>query len=232
MISIIIPVFNHEPELTRALRSILGQTYRDWEIIIVDDGSAIPVSQARIKELGLRNTQVIRQENRGAPAARNAGIPFARGEYVIFWDADVIADPKCLEKMYKALQSDKKASYAYADFYMGFKKMHAQTFDADALKQRNYIHSTSLLRKDAVVTWDESLKRFQDWDLWLTLLSAGKTGVYIPEALFHVLHHKGGMSSWLPRFAYSIPFRLLPYIRSRVLAYEAAKKIIQKKHGL
>ena len=82
-------------------------------------------------------------------------------------------------------------------------------------------------REDFPATgWDESLKKFQDWDLWLTMLSLGKIGYFIPQVLF-TISTGGVMSSWLPSFAY----KLLPFLPT-VKKYKAAKAVIFKKHGL
>jgi len=228
LISIIIPVYNHEQALKQALASIAAQTYKDIEVIIVDDGSAIPV-KCQVSSV---KCLILQQQNRGAPAARNRGLEEAKGECVIFWDADVIARPDMLERMHLALQQDSGASYAYSDFRFGWKKMPARPFDSEALRKNNYIHTTSLIRRSAlpVKPWDESLKRFQDWDLWLTLLEQKKIGVHIPEYLFRVFSHKRGMSHWLPSFAYQAPWRWLPGVGGWVREYEAARAVVVKKH--
>ncbi|HYE59568.1 MAG TPA: glycosyltransferase family A protein [Candidatus Kapabacteria bacterium] len=230
LLSIIIPVYNHEKALKQALLSIAKQTYRPCEIIVVDDGG-VPAVDSHVSMIGEGIPfRLIRQENKGAPAARNAGFRASKGEYVIFWDADVLGEPEMLQKMVDALTKNREASYVYSNFYFGKKKMPAQVFDAEVLKQRNYIHSTSLIRRADVVPWDETLKRFQDWDLWLTMLEQEKRGVWIPEYLFRVLPRKGGMSTWLPSFVYSWPWCLLPGIRKKVHAYKRAERIIADKH--
>ena len=239
LISIIIPVYNHEQALHQALASIAAQTYKDIEIIIVDDGSSVPV-KCQVSTFvpssgrGSVKCSILHQQNRGAPAARNRGLEEAKGEYVIFWDADVIGEPEMLKKMHQTLQESPMASYTYSDFYFGRKKMPARLFDSEALRQNNYIHSTSLIRRAALSPkpWDESLKRFQDWDLWLTFLENNKTGVYVPEYLFRVIPRKRGMSYWLPSFAYRAPWRWLPWMRGRVREYEDGRAAVVKKHGL
>jgi len=80
--------------------------------------------------------------------------------------------------------------------------------------------------------WDENLKRFQDWDLWLTMGEQGKTGVWVDEYLFRVLTRKNGMSAWLPSFVYKVPFRWIPGLRRAVLNYDKAKKLVVDKHGI
>jgi len=227
MISIIIPVYNHQDALERAVVSIEKQTYTDVEVIIIDDGSMLEVNL----QSPISNLTLLRQENRGAPAARNKGLELAKGDYVIFWDADVVAEPEMLEKMLHALQKNPDASVEYANHYFGKKKMPGKHFSTKALQHNNYIHSTSLIRRKDVVRWDESLKRFQDWDLWLTMSEQGKTGVWIDEYLFRV-DTGGTMSSWLPSFAYKKPWSVLPGIREKVRKYESARDVVLRKHDL
>lgn len=231
MVSIVIPVYNHTEHLTSVLSSIVHQTYRPLEIIIVDDGSA-PSIDAKKYSAGDIPMTWIRQENKGAPAARNAGLDKAIGEYIIFWDADVIAEPDMLEKMVNALEQGKDVSFVYCNSQFGWKKFRVHSFDPAKLREMNYIHSTSLIRRSDAIRWDESLKRFQDWDLWLTMAEQGKKGVWIDEYLYQVVTHKGGMSVWLPSFAYKKPWRHLPFFNKKVSAYEKAKEVIKKKHQI
>ena len=227
MISIIIPVYNHQAALERALASIELQTCTDMEIIVIDDGSLQKLEAGSWK----REISLVRQENKGAPAARNKGFELSKGEYVIFWDADVVGEPDMLEKMLQALEKNPEVSFAYSNFYFGKKKMQGQPFNSSTLKQNNYIHSTSLIRREAVVQWDESLKRFQDWDLWRTMAEQGKSGIWVDEYLFHV-DTGGTMSTWLPKCAYKKPWRWLPGIAGKVRKYEEARDVVLEKHGL
>ena len=81
---------------------------------------------------------------------------------------------------------------------------------------------------EAMGPFDTSLKRFQDWDLWLSLLEQGKTGVFIPEVLYEkVVGSREGISTWLPKFMYQLPWK-----NKQVKKYESAKEIILKKHHL
>src|SRR5690606_8889630 len=157
------------------------------------DGSVPPV-HIQNEECSFSVT-LVRQENKGAPSARNVGFAHSRGDYVIYWDADVVGVPDMLETMLTALQKHARASFAYSSFYFGKKKMNGQPFDKEALRQRNYIHSTTLIRRVDVIQWDESLKRFQDWDFFLSLAEQEKQGVWVDEALFTV-DTGGTMSTW------------------------------------
>jgi glycosyltransferase involved in cell wall biosynthesis len=225
-VSIIIPVFNNQEALNKALVSISEQSYKSLEIIVVDDGSSpsITVSNTDVK--------LLKQANLGAPVARNKGLESSTGEFVVFWDRDVVADRTMLEKMVKKLQRERGLSFAYCNMSYGKNKMPAQKFSVKKLKENNYIHSTSLIRKSDAVKWDESLKRFQDWDLWLMMAEQGKKGVWVDEYLFTVTPHKKRTSTWLPSFAYKKPWRWLPWVSSKVKSYEVARNIVAKKHQL
>jgi glycosyltransferase involved in cell wall biosynthesis len=233
LVSIIIPVFNHAQTIERSFRSALEQRYRPFEVILVDDGS-IDDLQSKISNLKLwaQTARVeftmVRQENKGAPAARNRGFKESRGEYVIFWDADTLAKKDMLEKLIEQLSKHSEASFSYSQFRFGWKKIRSQKFDLAALKKCNYIDTTSLIRREDFCGFDESLKRFQDWDLWLTLAEKGKKGVFVPEVLFKkIVSGRKGMSLWLPSFLYRLPWQL-----QMQKDYKKAKAIICAKHHL
>jgi teichuronic acid biosynthesis glycosyltransferase TuaG len=231
MISVIIPVYNHVKTLKRSVLSILKQTYRPLEIIIVNDGSTDNFDKAK-KEIESINTDTeikfFDQKNSGAPVARNKGFKESVGEYVIFWDADIIGQPKMLEIMCDTLQNNSKMSYSYSQFKIGLKKIKSHVFDADKLKENNYICTMSLIRRNDFPGFDESLVRFQDWDLWLTMLEQKKYGVFIPQVLFKsIIGFRKGISSWLPSFVYKLPWK-----SKKVKNYERLKEIVVKKHAI
>ncbi|OGH60104.1 MAG: hypothetical protein A2725_00445 [Candidatus Magasanikbacteria bacterium RIFCSPHIGHO2_01_FULL_33_34] len=232
LISIIIPVYNHLNDLKKTLQSISKQTYRDIEVIIVDDGSDTKVADEINPSDFNFDIFIYRQENSGASSARNIGFEMSKGEFVIFWDADLIANHDMLKKMHNVLTIHPEVSYVYSDFYFGTKKMKAMKFDESKLRENNYIMTTSLMRREDFPFFDPLLKRFQDWDLWLTMLQKNKIGIYIPEFLFFIIPHKDGISGWLPSFAYKKPWSWLPGFRDKVKKYNLAKEIVMKKHGL
>ncbi|MBQ3527075.1 MAG: glycosyltransferase family 2 protein [Clostridia bacterium] len=101
-ISIIVPVYNSEKDLGKCLDSLVGQTFKDIEIILINDGSR-DSSQAIIDEYAARYPEMIKtisQENRGQSAARNRGLDVARGEYIFFVDSDDYVDTTACEKAY------------------------------------------------------------------------------------------------------------------------------------
>lgn len=106
IVSVIVPVYNVAEYVDSCLKSLLGQTYKDIEIVVVDDGSTDNTPEV-CSEMSRRDPRirVINQPNRGVSAARNKGVSEARGEYVCFVDGDDIAHPKMVERLVRSLKS-------------------------------------------------------------------------------------------------------------------------------
>ncbi|MFH1535368.1 MAG: glycosyltransferase family A protein [Patescibacteria group bacterium] len=230
MISIIVPAYQHGNSIKECLDALYAQTYDDFEVIVVNDGSTDHT--AAILQAYEHPVRIIYQENSGANIARNRGFREAQGKYLLFCDADVVANPEMLIKMKTALDNDQKAAYSYCDFMWGIKAFKLFPFSSDELRNKNYIHTTSLIRKIYFTGFDESIKRLQDWDLWLTMMEAGHTGTHIPETLFTVKPRKSGMSGWLPSLVYKIPWQKIGIKIKRLESFRIAEEVIKKKHSL
>jgi len=101
LISIIVPVYKAEKTLQRCIKSVISQTYKDWELILVDDGSPDSCGEICDSYTSYR-IKVIHQKNAGVSSARNAGLDFAKGNMVCFIDSDDYVDPTYLEAMAKS----------------------------------------------------------------------------------------------------------------------------------
>jgi glycosyltransferase EpsE len=232
MISIIIPLYSQAKELRKCLESIQAQSYDNYEIIVINDRSTDSLSklhQWSKKTFQLNIEWVHNTINHGAPYSRNKGLRKAKGEYLLFCDADLILHPHALEIMYNTLQKNPEASYAYPSHKHGHKLFKLWPFDAEKLKTMPYIHSTALVRREHFPKkgWDESLKRLQDWDIWLTMLEKGYKGVWIDQVLFTIQGGGHTMSSWLP----SAFYKLFPFL-PKVKKYEEAVRVVKGKHNL
>ena len=229
MISVIIPAYNVRKTIDRCLRSLWGQTYKNFEVIVVNDGSKDGTrgKLEMAKRAWGERMRIVHQQNQGAPAARNRGAKEAKGEYLIFCDADIVMEPDCLLKMLHILEAHPKSAYVYSSFKFGWKAFDNLPFNPERLRQMPFIHTTSLIRRECFPGFDETMTRFQDWDIWLTMLEAGHTGYWIPKILFQIVNTKGTMSSWLPSFMYRLPWKL-PAVRR----YEEAVARIKEKHHL
>ncbi|MBR6439984.1 MAG: glycosyltransferase family 2 protein [Aeriscardovia sp.] len=105
LVSVILTVYNVDKWLKKTLESILGQTWKDLELIAVDDGSGDGSPQI-LREAAKRDprVRVVRTENRGVSCARNLGLSLARGKYVYFCDSDDVMDPRLLEECVGAMK--------------------------------------------------------------------------------------------------------------------------------
>jgi glycosyltransferase involved in cell wall biosynthesis len=225
MISIIIPVFNQADKIGACLDSILLQSYQNFEVIIVDDGSSDNIDSVLDSYRQKLNLKIVKQKNQGANIARNNGYKLSNGEYLLFCDADIFLRKDMLEKMHSNLVSS-EASYVYSSHTFGFKKFKLWEFDEEKLRQMPYIHTTSMIKKIDFPGFDSQIKRLQDWDLWLTMLENKKIGKWIPEYLFNV-EAGGTMSSWIP----SIFYKVFPFLPS-VKKYKKSVQIIKNKHNI
>lgn len=232
LISVIIPTYQHAGTLAACLDSVLGQDYGNIEVIVVDDGSTDD-TQAVLDRYRDR-VICIQQANAGSNPARNRGLEEARGELVIFCDADVVMEPYMLSRMAAALAADPAASIAYSSFRFGWKLFNGIVWSTDELRKKNFIHTTSLVRRKDFPGFDPAVRRFQDWDVWLTMAEHGKRGVLVPGVLFRCVIDGDSRigSSWLPSFVYRLPWHRLPWKPVRVEKYDAARNIIAEKHGL
>lgn len=230
MISVIIPVYNQAEHLENCLDGVKKQTCDNYEIIIVNDGSTDGIIDVirKFKQIFGFKLSYYEQENKGACAARNNGAKYAKGEYAIFCDADVVMEPEMLEIMLKTLRNNPNAGFCYSSFIWGRKKFKLWPYDPEKLKKMPYITTTSLIRMKYFPCFDETLKKFQDWDLWLKMMEQGHNGIWVDKILFKISTvGTQTMSCWLPSLAY----KLLPWL-AQVKKYNQAMKIIKKKHNL
>ncbi len=233
-LSLIIPVYNHADALVRTLQAIARQTRPPDEVIVVDDGST-DAPEAAVTAAGVRllvTRWLALDTNQGAPVARNTGFAASTGQSVLFLDADAALRPDALALLSEALNTHPEAAFAYSAFRFGRKTFASRPFAAEALAEGNFIHTSALIRRDAFPGFDPSLRRFQDWDLWIRIAQAGGAGVFVPEALLAIEERKtGGMSRWIPAFAYRLPWRSLGWTPMAVERYRTAERVIRTKHA-
>src|SRR5215212_5269413 len=103
-VSVVIPAYNVAPYIPETLNSVFAQTFTEFEVIVVDDGSPDGEELERALKPYLDRVRYVRQENRGAGAARNRGVREARGEFIAFLDSDDLWMPEYLEKQVRFLR--------------------------------------------------------------------------------------------------------------------------------
>ena len=182
MISVIIPTYNRARLLPRALESVLGQTWRDLEVLVVDDGSEDDTRQA-VEAIGDPRVRYIRHpQRRGACAARNTGIENARGAYIAFQDSDDVWLPDKLTVQMRRLEESGAdvvcCAFERYDPHGNFlfvtppPEIAPGRVDYEQLLFQNFISTQTLLGKAECFRrfrFDESMPRLQDWELMLRM---------------------------------------------------------------
>ena len=174
-ISVIIPAFNPDRFLTDAVQSLIAQTWRDWEAVVVDDGSRESIEPLIPKD---NRIVLVRQENRGSSAARNTGIRHSRGELVAFLDADDIWEPTKLERQFLQLQERPHVVLAHSQMRLidengrsgGLGWGGGYTTYSELLDGCGVCTSSVVMRRDILFAcglFDSMLKIAHDYDLWL-----------------------------------------------------------------
>jgi len=205
-VSVIIPTYNRPTLLPRAIKSVLNQTYQDFEIIVVDDGLEYRAEEVVKAFNNSRIKYFLHKQSRGGGAARNTGIKNSQGEFIAFLDDDDEWLPEKLEPQVKALEENGgKAGVAICGvaIYDNSEKL---------LKEKNPLHGgliqplNQLLRKCFIWTsalivrknlllevgmFDENFKKNQEWDLELRLAKV-TTFFSIKEALVKINSHENG----------------------------------------
>lgn len=202
-VSVVIPCYNDKDYIQEAVQSVLNQTFQDFEIIIIDDGSneATKKVLANIKNEKL---QVINQRNRGLSAARNNGIKAANALYVLVLDGDDTVDPLFLEKAVAILEENQVigAVSCYCNLFIKNHQVVQQHWPkggsiADFLFDNNSV-SFALIRKkcwEEIGGYDEQMKNgFEDWEFWIAMTKRGWGVFVIPEHLFNYRQKKKSMS--------------------------------------
>ncbi len=201
MISIIIPAYNSATTLPRCLDSVLAQTWRDLEILVVDDGSTDSTRQI-LSQYG-PPVRYLYQENQERSAARNAGMRHATGDFIAFLDADDTWLPHKLARQMQAFQDDPQLDLVYAQAYLmdengtrlGITGSYPPLEDHETFYCRlllgNLIPSpTPVVRRsrcNAVEGFDPALRQGEDWDYWLRLVKDARVAIVSEPLACHYI---------------------------------------------
>jgi len=201
-VSVIIPCYNHGKYVDEAVKSVLNQTYSNFEIIVVNDGSTDEYTNKLLDNYKRPKTTVLKTENRGLSMARNAGIEIAKGEYILPLDADDKIHKTFLEKTVPVLENNKDINIvACKAKYFGCtnKIIPLPKYKFPDIILAGQFQVTSLFRKS---DWEKvgGFKRNlrygnEDHDFWLSIIERGGKVYQIPEILFFYRKLRTSMSS-------------------------------------
>jgi teichuronic acid exporter len=199
VVSVIIPAYNAAGHIGAALASVFAQSYTDFEVIVVNDGS--PDSEQMELEIApyLQHISYLKQQNRGPSAARNLGIRHARGELLAFLDSDDAWLPNYLAEQLRFLRSDPALDMVYCDAVLEgdpnsagrtFMELYPSngpvTFESLLIEQTQVVTSGTVVRRMSVTAaglFDEDLHCSEDHDLWLRIVHSGGKIAYQRRAL-------------------------------------------------
>lgn len=210
-ISVIIPAYNSEKTIQKTIESILNQTFTDFELIIINDGSQ-DYTLDIVSRFHDPRIKVFSYENAGGNVSRNRGLKQALGEFVSFLDADDLWTPDKLRDQLQALQenTDAQVAYSWTDYINENGEIFLSgthiTADGDVYEKllvNNFLENGSnpLIRKEALLQlggFDESLEAAQDWDMWLRL-AAQYSFVAVPKVQILYRVSNNSLSSNLVR---------------------------------
>jgi len=201
-VSVIVPVFEGGALLDEALASVRAQSFSDYELVLVDDGSRDPATLATLERAAQDGARLERRDHAGVTHARNHGIACSRGEYLCFFDADDRMGPHLLERTVARL--DANPGLAFVSFWIRLFGDQSwlwqpEACDLHALLLECTVATAALVRRSAVESvggFDPAMERgHEDWDLWLGIVAAGGRGEIVREVLFEYRRHAGSRSA-------------------------------------
>jgi glycosyltransferase involved in cell wall biosynthesis len=209
-VSVIMPAYRSAAYIAEALESVFAQTFEDFEVIVVNDGSPDTAELERALEPYRARIVYLKQENRGVSGARNTAIRAARASLVAMLDPDDLWEPDYLAVQVAAMRDDPTLELLYPNALIfgdaaqaGKTYMEVNPSDGEVtferlLTQQCTIVNYVIARRDAIVDagwFDETLSRSEDFDLWLRILCRGGRIAYHRRVLARYRRHAGSLSS-------------------------------------
>ena len=214
-ISIIMPAYNTEAYIPRSIQSLQKQTYPNWELLIVDDGSSDQTREV-VRTFSEQDNRVklLCNQHGGTSKARNAALEIATGEYIALFDHDDILHPSVLYEYVKVI-NEKNADYIYCDettFKDGdINKMLTLHFKPDYapdnLRANNYICHFSCFKRtllDGTELFRTKFDGSQDHDMILRLTDMAENVVHVPKLMYYWRSHAGSVASGIDAKTYAI----------------------------
>ncbi|TGM56534.1 glycosyltransferase [Leptospira adleri] len=211
LVSVVIPCYNYGHYIGEAVQSVLAQTYKNYEIIIVDDGSTDEVTLGTLNEY--QKTYTVRRIDRSGPSvARNLGIELAKGEFILPLDADDLIHKDYLMEAVSAYTKNPSLGIVYCEAEF-FGSMHGKwnlpEYKFPEILLDNCIFVSSVFRRSdwkEVGGFNANMKNeWEDYDFWLKLIEKGRNVYRIPRVLFyyrrgHISRSSRSLDRFLPLY--------------------------------
>lgn len=216
LVSILTPVYNTGQYLKEYVKSLEEGSYKNWELVLSDDGSTDKETLNILKELeSNKKVRILYNKHQGAPAARNKAAAVAGGKYYTFLPSDSRVNLDAIKRWVGILEEKPDVDFVYCGYTFTDWDDHSQDipyipqeFDPYFLYQYNYIDGSALMKQEIfwnIGQWDENIISLQDWEFWIRAVKKGYKGYCIPESMFTTAHiRKDGLSqdsadNWLKR---------------------------------
>jgi glycosyltransferase involved in cell wall biosynthesis len=197
LVSIIMPVYNYGKMFQKSIESVFNSTYKNFELIIVNDGSEDEYIINKLKSLENHpNIKIVNQNNGGPANARNNGIKFSQGEYILPLDSDDMISAEYIQTCINIIRRDKNISPVYCDTnHVGQMQgiENRPEWSKERLIQGPFIVNCSMFSRESFEKcggYDEEMKGWEDYDLWVRMMMNGYVGKRIPKPLFTYYHHE------------------------------------------
>ncbi len=209
-VSVVIPTYNSAAYIGEALRSVFAQTLKDYEVIVVNDGSPDTEELEGVLEPYRDRIFYLRQENRGVSGARNTAIRAARGRYIALLDPDDMFEPEYLAVQVAVLERDPTVDVVYPNAliigdasdagreFMELCPSEGEVTFESLVTERCTVNARATVRREAIIRagmFDESCDLSEDFDLWLRVLKRGGRIVYHRQILARYRRRKGSISA-------------------------------------
>jgi glycosyltransferase involved in cell wall biosynthesis len=208
-VTVVIPCYNLGAYVSEAVQSVLDQTYQDFEIVLIDDGSTDSATRHLFASYRRPRTRILRTENQGLARTRNLGIREAAGRYVSFLDADDLWYPQHLELQSGRMRAEGRA-FSFSDFHRtsdparpgegmhaGYSHLAEGKVFTNLLRENFVPTSSAIVRKDLLAEtglFKPQLRGGQDFDLWLRIARRAEF-TWLRPCLVFLRHHEGNISS-------------------------------------
>lgn len=234
-VSIVLPTYNQAEYLPQALDSIVNQSWPDWELIIVNDGSTDETPAILERYHRQYGFTVVHQKNQKLPKALNTGFRLAKGDYLTWTSSDNLMLPNMLEVLVQSLDEHPKIGFVYADWEVIDEQDNSlgivQTLDHNRflLMRINYINACFLYRRqcqDKLGLYAPEFILAEDWEYWLRISRHFKM-MRVPQVLYQYRTHSKSLTEAIVRLqpgGHSEGYRKLEkYLRSRPWAWYYSK---------
>jgi len=204
LVSVIIPTYNRADLLPAAIESVFGQTFSDWELIVIDDGSTDNTAEIIRPLLLETRLRYVPEPNRGRSTARNDGARLALGQWLVFLDSDDCFLPNTLTAHWAAVSEQPDVAMTIGGYeFMGGQGQRLgerRPWEKSSLALPNWVFNCLSMPGAVMIQldwfervhgFDESLHMSEDWDLFLRLAQAGGTMCWTPTMVCQYRQHQG-----------------------------------------